>query len=104
MNRTGTSLHLLPVSPRETETLSQSAAHASACVSPIPEKALHSRLVQRLHRRYEDLLDLLPPGLPDHTAMRAVLAALHQQGHDTGAALRTLRRLLISAGRNSEKT
>ena len=95
MNRTGTSLHLLPVSPRETETLSQSAAHASACVSPIPEKALHSRLVQRLHRRYEDLLDLLPPGLPDHTAMRAVLAALHQQGHDTGAALRTLRQLVL---------
>ena len=95
MNRTGTSLHLLPVSPRETETLSQSAAHASACVSPIPEKALHSRLVQRLHRRYEDLLDLLPPGLPDHTAMRAVLAALHQQGNDTGTALRILRQLVL---------
>ncbi len=95
MNDAGISMRLLPDSLRETGALSQSAVIESARATPIPEKALHSRLVQRLHRRYEDIMDLLPPGLPDRAAMQATLAALHQKGHDTGAALRILRQLVL---------
>ncbi len=95
MNDAGISMRLLPDSLRETGALSQSAVIESARATPIPEKALHSRLVQRLHRRYEDIMDLPPPGLPDRAAMQATLAALHQKGHDTGAALRILRQLVL---------
>jgi glutamate-ammonia-ligase adenylyltransferase len=95
MNDAGISMRLLPDSLRETGALSQSVVLESARATPTPEKALHSRLVQRLHRRYQDIMDLLPPGLPDRATMQAVLAALSQKGHDTGAALRVLRQLVL---------
>lgn len=64
-------------------------------VTPQPDKALHSRMVQRLHRRYADVLPLLPPGLPDTASLQATLAALQQKGHELGAALRILRQLVL---------
>nr|WP_028604903.1 bifunctional [glutamate--ammonia ligase]-adenylyl-L-tyrosine phosphorylase/[glutamate--ammonia-ligase] adenylyltransferase [Ottowia thiooxydans] len=57
--------------------------------------ALHSRLVQRLRRRYEDELALLPPGAPVRETMLACLAALFERGHDTSSALRILRQLVM---------
>jgi glutamate-ammonia-ligase adenylyltransferase len=55
----------------------------------------HSRFVQRLHRRYEGLLDLLPSGPPTHATMAPTLAALQAQGYALGAALRILRQLVM---------
>ncbi len=55
----------------------------------------HSRLVQRLRRRYEDELPLLAAGPPTRETMEACLAQLGQRGHDTGAALRILRQLVM---------
>ena len=57
--------------------------------------AAHSRLVQRLRRRYADELPLLAPGTPTAAAMAATLAALRARGHATGAALRILRQLVM---------
>ena len=57
--------------------------------------AAHSRLVQRLRRRYPDELPLLAPGVPTQATMAACLATLSARGHDTGAALRILRQLVI---------
>ncbi len=55
----------------------------------------HSRFIQRLHRRYEGLLDLLPSGAPSHATMAATLAALQAHGYALGAALRILRQLVM---------
>lgn len=59
------------------------------------EKALYSRFVQRLHRRYDGMFDWLPPGLPDQTAMQAVFDRLRGQNHDIGSALRMVRQLVL---------
>ncbi|MDO5290380.1 MAG: bifunctional [glutamate--ammonia ligase]-adenylyl-L-tyrosine phosphorylase/[glutamate--ammonia-ligase] adenylyltransferase [Pseudomonadota bacterium] len=67
----------------------------AAALPPLPGAASHSRLVQRLRRRYEDELPLLPPGAPVRQSMQACLAALRARGHDTGAALRILRQLVM---------
>ncbi|MEF9964030.1 MAG: bifunctional [glutamate--ammonia ligase]-adenylyl-L-tyrosine phosphorylase/[glutamate--ammonia-ligase] adenylyltransferase [Comamonas sp.] len=56
----------------------------------------HSRFVQRLHRRYDDLLGLLPDGPPTHATMAPTLAALLAKGHALGAALRILRQLVMA--------
>ncbi len=65
-------------------------------LDPFPDGlAAHSRLVQRLRRRYADELPLLAPGAPTAPAMAATLAALRGRGHDTGAALRILRQLVM---------
>ena len=63
--------------------------------SPNPAGATHSRLVQRLRRRYADELPLLPPGTPDAAGMDATLQRLRARGHATGAALRILRQLVM---------
>ncbi len=60
-----------------------------------PAGAAHSRLVQRLRRRYEGELALLPAGAPTLESMQTCLAALAARGHDTGARLRILRQLVI---------
>ena len=54
-----------------------------------------SRFVQRIRRRYGSQLDLLAPGVPDKTSMRALFATLRHAGADTAVALRTLRQLVI---------
>jgi hypothetical protein len=51
---------------------------------------LHSRFVQRLHRRYADVLPLLPAGPPTRDSLSATFAALQAAGFDTPAALRVL--------------
>ncbi len=60
-----------------------------------PGSAAHSRLVQRLRRRYADELPLLAPGLPTPESLRVSLAALAGRGHDLGARLRILRQLVM---------
>lgn len=37
---------------------------------------LYSRFLQRLHRRYADVLPLLPPGEPNRDSLSAAYAAL----------------------------
>ena len=55
----------------------------------------YSRFVQRIRRRYDSLLTLLPPGEPTRGSMESALLALRAHGLDTGAALRALRQLVI---------
>ncbi|MGB3071771.1 MAG: glutamine-synthetase adenylyltransferase, partial [Ottowia sp.] len=61
----------------------------------LPSSAKHSRLVQRLRRRYEGELPLLPPGPPTRDLMLACLDALAARGYATGEAVRVLRQLVV---------
>lgn len=63
--------------------------------SPAYADPAHSRLWQRVQRRYGDVLSLLPPGMPDAAALRQCIAALHERGYELGAALRITRQLLM---------
>ena len=54
-----------------------------------------SSFFQRLQRRYEAQLPLLPAGAPDLGLMAAAFAALRAQGIEAGAALRILRQLVM---------
>ena len=58
-------------------------------------QAAHSRFVQRIRRRYGDLLERLEPGLPDAMAMRRTVAGLRSSGRDLGSALRVTRQLVL---------
>ncbi|MBK8667394.1 MAG: bifunctional [glutamate--ammonia ligase]-adenylyl-L-tyrosine phosphorylase/[glutamate--ammonia-ligase] adenylyltransferase [Burkholderiales bacterium] len=60
-----------------------------------PPAAAHSRLVQRLRRRYEGELALLPAGAPTRQTMAECLAALAGRGHDVGERLRILRQAVM---------
>ena len=55
----------------------------------------YSRFVQRIRRRYADELALLPAGTPSRPTMQTTYDALRARGHETGAALRVLRQLVI---------
>ncbi len=55
----------------------------------------HSRLCQRVQRRYASEMQLLPPGLPDQPAMTQTLAALRGLGSELGSALRIIRQLVL---------
>ena len=57
--------------------------------------ATHSRFVQRLQRRYADLLTLLPPGVPTRDTLVATLQALRGRGLPVDAALRVLRQMTL---------
>ncbi len=57
--------------------------------------ALHSRFVQRIHRRYADFLALLPPGAPNRERLTETLRALCEQGLALDAALRVLRQITL---------
>lgn len=57
--------------------------------------AEHSRFYQRLHRRYEADLQLLPPGVPRWSSMEKAYDRLCARGCDTGTALRVLRQLVM---------
>ncbi len=63
--------------------------------SPPRDLPSHSRLVQRLHRRYPDFLALLPAGTPTRASLSAALAALRARGLTLDAALRVLRQLTL---------
>jgi glutamate-ammonia-ligase adenylyltransferase len=55
----------------------------------------HSRLVQRLRRRYAKVLAVLPPGPPVRATMEQALGNLQERLGELGAALRVLRQLVI---------
>jgi [glutamine synthetase] adenylyltransferase / [glutamine synthetase]-adenylyl-L-tyrosine phosphorylase len=55
----------------------------------------YSRFLQRLHRRYHDVLPLLPPGMPTRDGLAAAFVNLQATGLDTSAALRVLRQLTM---------
>jgi glutamate-ammonia-ligase adenylyltransferase len=56
---------------------------------------LYSRFVQRLQRRYGDVLKVLAPGIPSRESLKAAYEALTATGLDTGAALRVLRQITL---------
>lgn len=60
-----------------------------------PALADHSRFVQRVRRRYENLLHQLPAGRPGPEAMQQLYASLRGTGHDCSAALRIVRHLVM---------
>jgi len=77
---------------------SESPIDLAACAATIVHAenlAVHSRFVQRLRRRYEAQLSLLPDGAPTLATMGATHAALIAQGLEAGAALRVLRQLVM---------
>jgi glutamate-ammonia-ligase adenylyltransferase len=57
--------------------------------------ASYSRFGQRIRRRYETMLHLLPAGMPDKAIMAQVHAALLDTGVDSPTALRILRQLVL---------
>lgn len=63
--------------------------------APAPALAEHSRFIQRIRRRYGDLLALLPPGSPGPEHLRQTYRILVGQGHPPAAALRILRQLVL---------
>jgi [glutamine synthetase] adenylyltransferase / [glutamine synthetase]-adenylyl-L-tyrosine phosphorylase len=66
----------------------------SATVSA-PASAHHSRFVQRVRRRYGELLPLLAPGAPDAASIGQLIHTLAERGHALPAALRIARHLVI---------
>ena len=60
-----------------------------------PALSTHSRFGQRVRRRYESQLCLLPPGVPDQASMAQAFEALKTLLSDTGSALRTTRQLVL---------
>ncbi len=63
--------------------------------APLLDLPSHSRLVQRLRRRYADLLGLLPSGPPTREHLSQTLASLRARGLALDAALRVLRQLTL---------
>src|ERR1035437_9975231 len=55
----------------------------------------HSRMGQRVRRRFASQLHLLPAGLPNPASMAQTLEALLDLGLDLGSALRTIRQLVL---------
>ena len=60
-----------------------------------PATSTHSRWSQRIRRRYESQLQLLPPGLPGPAALAQTFEALLAINPDVGVALRITRQLLL---------
>ena len=60
-----------------------------------PSLALYSRFAQRVHRRYEAQIHLLPPGTPGPAQLRIVFDELKAQGQSSGNALRMIRQFDI---------
>ncbi|HEY8904556.1 MAG TPA: bifunctional [glutamate--ammonia ligase]-adenylyl-L-tyrosine phosphorylase/[glutamate--ammonia-ligase] adenylyltransferase, partial [Rhodoferax sp.] len=60
-----------------------------------PPLATYSRFAQRIHRRFEQQLPLLAPGVPTPGHLQSTFAALKASGHDTGSALRITRALVL---------
>ena len=60
-----------------------------------PALAAHSRFVQRVRRRYEKELPLLPPGLPDAESMGRLIDTFVAGGRPLASALRVTRHLVL---------
>ncbi|MDP1693104.1 MAG: bifunctional [glutamate--ammonia ligase]-adenylyl-L-tyrosine phosphorylase/[glutamate--ammonia-ligase] adenylyltransferase [Burkholderiaceae bacterium] len=71
------------------------AAIGSADASIGTAAAGHSRFVQRVRRRHAAELALLPAGLPDATAITALVARVQADGRTLPAALRVARQLVL---------
>jgi len=69
--------------------------HATEATAHAGGLAAHSRLYQRLHRRYGEAWSLLAPGMPGREAMASVCEQLLAQGRDLASSLRILRQLVI---------
>ncbi|MFN7152573.1 MAG: bifunctional [glutamate--ammonia ligase]-adenylyl-L-tyrosine phosphorylase/[glutamate--ammonia-ligase] adenylyltransferase [Acidovorax sp.] len=63
--------------------------------APFVPGAGHSRFFQRLHRRYENDLAVLPAGTPVRATMEQAYDTLRARGCDTGTALRMLRQVVM---------
>ena len=61
----------------------------------LPDWAEGSRFTQRIRRRYALQLNQLPPGEPTRAGMQALFVELQTAGMETGAALRTIRQLVV---------
>ncbi len=70
------------------------AATGGRCADDTPLSS-HSRLAQRLRRRYTAQLPTLPAGDPTQPLMAAAYATLRERGDDAGTALRILRQLVL---------
>ena len=60
-----------------------------------PALSAHSRFGQRIRRRFDSQLHLLPPGLPGPESMAQACAALRRLGMNSASALRTTRQLVL---------
>ena len=80
---------LPPAEPSTADPPVLAGPPAMACA---PE---HSRYVQRIRRRYAQWLGGLPEGAPTPQALTQTYETLRAAGHDTGAALRILRQLVL---------
>ena len=63
--------------------------------TPTAVPSNYSRFVQRIRRRYEAQLNLLPAGAPTRPSQQVALDALRASGLTTCAALRVLRQLVM---------
>jgi glutamate-ammonia-ligase adenylyltransferase len=72
-------------------------SHNGADGTPVDSVApsAHSRLAQRLRRRYAQELHLLAPGVPVLRSMTGAYARLRDRGDDVGTALRIVRQLVL---------
>ena len=82
---------------RQDGPAARSEAASTGMVPPTAAAAPEagSRFFQRLQRRYEAMLPLLPDGAPTPTTLPRAYGALRAQGHPPGAALRILRQLVM---------
>jgi len=76
-------------------TGAKAAAHRSPSSSESPPLSASSRFVQRLRRRYEGELSLLPPGEPRRPHMTEAYRALRERGDNAADALRIVRQLVM---------
>ena len=60
-----------------------------------PALSTGSRFAQRVRRRYDKQMELLPPGIPHRQTLYQLFDALQAQGADVSAALRTTRQLVL---------
>ena len=71
------------------------APQAAAATTSSKVFSTGSRFFQRLERRYQEELALLPEGPPGHQSMEPAYAALLHRGAAPDAALRILRQLVL---------
>jgi glutamate-ammonia-ligase adenylyltransferase len=60
-----------------------------------PPLSLHSRFAQRIHRRYEGQLHVLPLGTPGPAHLKTSFDELRAQGQSSASALRITRQLVV---------
>lgn len=75
-------------------TATTSPSDSAPPVRPRTDWAAGSRFVQRIRRRYADLLALLPSGLPERSAMHTLYLTLRQRGYAANHALRIMRHIV----------